>query len=117
MSPFFILYESEVLLLISTRGFSIFFFLLWKVLWALHQSGMLDIILYISSSANENAYYLHILEILSFMLREQNASELAHAALQRSQTEKIRDEAELLAIRHKEINDKQKKAKAYTGTR
>ncbi|XP_066149968.1 protein timeless homolog isoform X2 [Euwallacea fornicatus] len=88
-----------------------------QVLWALHQSGMLDIILYISSSAIENAYYLHILEILSFMLREQNASELAHAALQRSQTEKIRDEAELLAIRHKEINQRQKKAKAFSGTR
>ncbi|CAH1127073.1 unnamed protein product [Ceutorhynchus assimilis] len=88
-----------------------------QVLWALHQSGMLDIILYMTSSANENAYYLHILEILSFMLREQKASELANAALQRSQTEKIQDEAELLGIRHKEIIEKQKKAKVYTGTR
>lgn len=88
-----------------------------QVLWALHQSGMLDIILYITSSANESAYYLHILEILSFMLREQKASELAHAALQRSQTEKVRDEAELLAIRHREINEKQKKTKMFTGTR
>ncbi|KAL1505671.1 hypothetical protein ABEB36_005177 [Hypothenemus hampei] len=88
-----------------------------QVLWALHQSGMLDIILYITSSANENAYYLHILEILSFMLREQNASELARAALQRSQTEKVRDEAELLAIRHKEINEKQKKTRAFSGAR
>lgn len=51
------------------------------------------------------------------MLREQTASELAHAALQRSQTEKVRDEAELLAIRHKEINERQKKAKAFSGTR
>ncbi|XP_050308820.1 protein timeless homolog [Anthonomus grandis grandis] len=88
-----------------------------QVLWAFHQSGMLDIILYITSSQNESAYYLHILEILSYMLREQKASDLAHAALQRSQTEKVRDEAELLAIRHKEINEKQKKSKAYSGTR
>ncbi|KAF7285717.1 hypothetical protein GWI33_010138 [Rhynchophorus ferrugineus] len=88
-----------------------------QVLWALHQSGMLDIILYITSSSTESAYYLHILEILSFMLREQKASELAHAALQRSQTEKVRDEAELLAIRHREINDRQKKAKVFSGTR
>lgn len=51
------------------------------------------------------------------MLREQNASELAQAALQRSQTEKLRDEAELLAIRHKEFNERQKKTKAFSGTR
>lgn len=60
---------------------------------------------------------MHILEILSFMLREQNASELAHAALQRSQTEKIRDEAELLAIRHRETTQKQQKVKKYAGAR
>ncbi|KAJ8921929.1 hypothetical protein NQ315_008563 [Exocentrus adspersus] len=88
-----------------------------QVLWALHQSGMLDIILYISSSPNEKAYYMHVLEIMSFMLREQKASELATAALQRSQTEKLMDEAELLAIRHRESNQKQKKVKMFAGTR
>jgi timeless len=88
-----------------------------QVLWALHQSGMLDIILYITSSTNEKAYYMHTLEILSFMLREQRASELARAALQRSETEKIRDEAELLAIRHRETNQKQQKIKMYNGAR
>lgn len=87
------------------------------MLWALHQSGMLDIILYITSSTNEKAYYMHTLEILSFMLREQRASELARAALQRSETEKIRDEAELLAIRHRETNQKQQKIKMYNGAR
>lgn len=89
----------------------------FQVLWALHQSGMLDIILYITSSSNEQAYYMHILEILSFMLREQNAADLAGAALQRSQTEKIRDEAELLAIRHRETNQKQQKVRKYAGAR
>lgn len=78
---------------------------------------MLDIILYMTSSTNEQAYYMHLLEILSYMLREQKASELASAALQRSQTEKLRDEAELLSIRNKETNQKRKQAKAYTGTR
>lgn len=89
----------------------------FQVLWALHQSGMLDIILYVTSSSNEQAYYMHILEILSFMLREQKASELASAALQRSQTEKVRDEAELLAIRHRESNQKQDKVRKYAGAR
>lgn len=88
-----------------------------KVLWALHQSGMLDIILYIASSAWEQTYYMHVLEILSYMLREQAASELAQAALQRTQTEKLRDEAELLAIRHRESNQRQQKVRMYNGVR
>nr|XP_022919507.1 protein timeless homolog [Onthophagus taurus] len=88
-----------------------------QVLWALHQSAMLDIILYISSSITEQAYYMHILEILSFMLREQSASELASAALQRSQTEKLRDQAELVAIRQRENVQKQQKSRVLTGTR
>ncbi|CAH0553862.1 unnamed protein product [Brassicogethes aeneus] len=88
-----------------------------QVLWALHQSGMLDIMLYMTSSSAEQAYYMHLLEILSFMLREQKASELASAALQRSQNEKMRDEAELLSIRNRENNQKRLKVKAYTGTR
>lgn len=88
-----------------------------QVLWALHQSGMLDIILYITSSDHEQAYYMHVLEILSFMLREQSASELAQAAIQRSQTEKLRDEAELLAIRHRETHQRQQKVKMYNGAR
>ncbi|XP_060524214.1 protein timeless homolog isoform X2 [Cylas formicarius] len=88
-----------------------------QVLWAIHQSGMLDIILYVTSSSVEHMYYFHILEILSFMMREQRPSDLASAALQRSQVEKVRDEAELLAIRHRETRDKQKKAKMFAGAR
>lgn len=60
---------------------------------------------------------MHVLEVLSFMLREQSASELAQAAVQRSQTEKLRDEAELLAIRHRETNQRQQKVKMYNGAR
>ncbi|KAJ8982321.1 hypothetical protein NQ317_006666 [Molorchus minor] len=88
-----------------------------QVLWALHQSGMLDIILYMTSSSQEQAYYMHILEILSFMLREQKASELARAELRRNRTEKIRDEAELLAIRHRESNQRQAKSKMHASAR
>lgn len=70
-----------------------------------------------SSATNEKAYYMHILEILSHLLREQTASGLAHAALQRSETEKIRDEAELLAIRHRETMQKHQKIKMFNGSR
>lgn len=51
------------------------------------------------------------------MLREQQPHELANAALERSQSEKIRDEAELLNIRNLEHNKKQSKMKMYAGTR
>nr|CAD7447612.1 unnamed protein product [Timema bartmani] len=34
-----------------------------QILWALHQSGMVDIFLYISSMENEHQYYMHILEV------------------------------------------------------
>lgn len=88
-----------------------------QVLWALHQSGMLDIVLYVTSSSLEVAYYMHILEILSFMLREQNATELATAALQRSEIEKKRDEEELLSLRSRETLHKQARVKKYSGTR
>ncbi|KAK5650484.1 hypothetical protein RI129_001513 [Pyrocoelia pectoralis] len=88
-----------------------------QVLWSLHQSGMLDIILFIASSTSEQAYYMHIVEILSFMLREQSATSLATTELQRSETEKMRDEAELLLIRHHENNKKQEKIRKFAGAR
>ncbi|KAF9414109.1 hypothetical protein HW555_007868 [Spodoptera exigua] len=69
-----------------------------QVLWGLNQSGILDIILYMSSE-NEKQYFMHILEIISHLLREQNPSSLADAALQRSVDEKLRDDQELLSIR------------------
>lgn len=88
-----------------------------QVLWALHHSGLLDIILYITTNPAEQGYFMYILEILFFMLKTQQPNELANAALQRSQGEKIRDEAELVNIRHSELNVKHKKTKMYMGTR
>lgn len=78
---------------------------------------MLDIIVYISSSTAETAYYMHVLEVMSFMFREQSAAELAQAAPQRSHVEKVRDEAALMAIRHRETAQKQQKMKMYNGSR
>lgn len=42
-----------------------------QVLWALHQSGIIDLVLYIIGSADENQYHLHALEIVCLMYREQ----------------------------------------------
>nr|XP_021188135.2 protein timeless homolog isoform X2 [Helicoverpa armigera] len=87
-----------------------------QVLWALNQSGILDIILYMSSE-NEKQYFMHILEIISHLLREQNPSSLADAALQRSVDEKLRDDQELLSIRMSENKQRLNKIKQYSGTR
>nr|QCH40580.1 timeout [Chilo suppressalis] len=87
-----------------------------QVLWALNQAGILDIILYMSSE-NEKQYFMHILEIISHLLREQNPSSLADAALQRSVDEKLRDEQELLTIRMTENKNRINKLKQYSGSR
>ncbi|XP_055901939.1 protein timeless homolog [Eupeodes corollae] len=73
-----------------------------QVIWALHQSGILDLVLYVISSPDENQYHLHGLEILCLLFREQTAESLADASLQRSASEKQRDEQELIAARRRE---------------
>lgn len=84
-----------------------------QVLWTLHRSGILDIILYMASASAEQMYCIYILEILAYMFKEQSAKELANAAIQRSETEKLRDQAELLDIRHRENNIRQQKVKKF----
>lgn len=32
-------------------------------MWALHEGGMINLILYIASSENEQQYYFHVLEV------------------------------------------------------
>ncbi|KDR17447.1 Timeless-like protein, partial [Zootermopsis nevadensis] len=88
-----------------------------QVLWALHQSGISDLFLYIASSENEQLYYMHVLEIVSLMLREQNPEQLADTAVARSVEEKERDEVELVVIRQEEIFQRQAKVKKFTGAR
>ena len=51
------------------------------------------------------------------MFRDQNASQLATSGLQRSITEREKDEATLLAARLKEKEKKMEKVRKYAGTR
>ncbi|KAG8233129.1 hypothetical protein J437_LFUL010359 [Ladona fulva] len=85
-----------------------------QILWSLHVSGLVDIFLYLACSENEDQYYMYILEITSLMLREQNASKLAVAAAQRSISEQMRDESELVAIRRREMLARQEKVRKYS---
>lgn len=58
-----------------------------------------------------------VLQIISLMLRDQNAEVLASASVQRSDEEKQRDEQELMAVIKKEVEDKQKKMKKHIAAR
>lgn len=69
------------------------------------------------SSENEKQYFMHILEIVSHLLREQNPSALADATLRRSGQEKLRDDQELLAMRTSENKRRLDKVKQYSATR
>lgn len=73
-----------------------------QVLWALQQTGILNLILYILSSEQEHQYHLHSLEITCLIFREQTATSLADAQLTRSAAEKNRDELELIMSRKRE---------------
>jgi len=51
------------------------------------------------------------------MLRDQNAAELANASVNRSETEKQRDEHELKTVLENERKEKLDKLKKYSGSR
>ncbi|XP_046584148.1 LOW QUALITY PROTEIN: protein timeless homolog [Haliotis rubra] len=82
-----------------------------QVLWVIHVSGLEDMILYIASSENERQLCMHLLEIVSLMFREQTPDTLACAGMQRSMSEKEKDQRELELIREKE--QAQKKAHMF----
>lgn len=73
-----------------------------QVLWALHQSGVLELVLYLVGSEFEHQYHLHALEIICQMYREQTADSLVDASMQRSRVEKQRDDLELTLVRQRE---------------
>nr|XP_018907854.1 PREDICTED: protein timeless homolog [Bemisia tabaci] len=88
-----------------------------QVLWAMHTSGLIDLFVYLASSENETQYYLHILEIISLILREQTPEFLANVSASRSAEEKVKDNAALLVVRQKEIEEKAEKMRKYAGAR
>ena len=73
-----------------------------QILWALHESGMFDLILFILSSEYENQYQLHALEITHLIFREQKVETLADSTVQRTLAEKAADESALITARRLE---------------
>ncbi|KAL8620146.1 hypothetical protein ACOMHN_048090 [Nucella lapillus] len=73
-----------------------------QILWAIHVSGMEDLLLYVASAQEERHLCMHVLEIVSLMFREHSPQVLAFAGVQRSMSEKEKDERELEVARAKE---------------
>ncbi|KAH0946664.1 hypothetical protein HN011_009855, partial [Eciton burchellii] len=88
-----------------------------EILFAFNASNILNTLIFMIGNNDEQQYHMQILEIISLILCEQNANQLATAKLQRSTAEKESDEAKLVALRQKELREKVEKMKKYAGSR
>ncbi|XP_061471174.1 protein timeless homolog isoform X2 [Rhineura floridana] len=77
-----------------------------RVLWAIHISGMDDLLKFLASSQSEQQWSLHVLEIISLMFQNQNPEQLAATGQARLAKERGTDMAELEALRQKELAEK-----------
>lgn len=81
-----------------------------RLLWAIHLSGMDDLLLFLSSSSAEQQWSLHVLEIVSLMFRDQNPEQLAGVGQGRLAQERSTDVAELEVLRQREMAEKRTRA-------
>ncbi|XP_031205478.1 protein timeless homolog isoform X3 [Mastomys coucha] len=81
-----------------------------RLLWAIHLSGMDDLLLFLSSSSAEQQWSLHVLEIVSLMFRDQNPEQLAGVGQGRLAQERSTDVAELEVLRQREMAEKRARA-------
>ncbi|XP_068123672.1 protein timeless homolog [Hyperolius riggenbachi] len=77
-----------------------------KVLWAIHMSGMDDLVKFLASSETEQQWSMHVLETVSLMFRDQSAENLAAAGQVRSTAEKDTDVKHLDILRQREMAEK-----------
>uniref|UniRef100_W5M9F3 Timeless circadian clock n=1 Tax=Lepisosteus oculatus TaxID=7918 RepID=W5M9F3_LEPOC len=87
-----------------------------RLLWALHMSGMDDLLKFLASAQSEQQWSLHVLEVISLMFRDQTPEQLVGAGQARSAQEKQRDAQELLALRQKEQAERRSRS-LQRGTR
>jgi len=83
----------------------------------MHLSGMEDVVIYLASNDNERHFCMHVMEIISLMLREQDATTLATAAAQRSVAEQQKETDDLMAIVAKEASEREARYKKMTASR
>ncbi|XP_053311647.1 protein timeless homolog [Spea bombifrons] len=77
-----------------------------RVLWAVHMSGMDDLVKFLASSETEQQWSMHVLETVSLMFRDQNAEHLAATGQARSVTERTTDVKDLEILRQREIAER-----------
>ncbi|XP_036387570.1 LOW QUALITY PROTEIN: protein timeless homolog [Megalops cyprinoides] len=87
-----------------------------KLLWAIHMSGLDDLLKFLASAQSEQRWSLHVLEVISLMFRDQTPELLVSAGQTRSAEEKQRDAQELEALRQKEQAEKRSRT-LQRGTR
>ncbi|KAJ7418474.1 Protein timeless like protein [Willisornis vidua] len=81
-----------------------------RVLWALHISGMDDLLKFLASAQVEQQWALHVLEIISLMFRDQNPEELAALGQGPAGAEHREDTQELETLRQRELAEKRARA-------
>ncbi|XP_013014899.2 protein timeless homolog [Cavia porcellus] len=81
-----------------------------QLLWAIHLSGLDDLLLFLASSPAEQQWSLHVLEIISLMFRDQNPEQLARVGQGRLAQERSADVAELEMLRQREMAEKKARA-------
>ncbi|XP_071991124.1 protein timeless homolog [Engystomops pustulosus] len=77
-----------------------------KVLWAIHMSGMDDLVKFLASSETEQQWSMHVLETVSLMFRDQNADQLASTGQGRFSAERASDLKDLEILRQREMAEK-----------
>ncbi|KAI4891573.1 hypothetical protein NFI96_016569 [Prochilodus magdalenae] len=77
-----------------------------KLLWAIHMSGMDDLLKFLASAQSEQQWSMHVLEVISLMFRDQTPELLVSAGQSRSVQEKQKDTTELETLRQKELAEK-----------
>ncbi|GBN56120.1 Protein timeless [Araneus ventricosus] len=88
-----------------------------KILWNLHLSKIDTIILYLCANEDEYKYCLHVVEIISLMLREHSPEILASTSEVRSEAEKEKDAQDLMVVREREQNVKLQKFRSMISSR
>nr|XP_017524102.2 protein timeless homolog isoform X5 [Manis javanica] len=81
-----------------------------QLLWAIHLSGLDDLLLFLASSSAEQQWSLHVLEIISLMFRDQNPKLLAGVGQGHLAQERSTDVAELEVLRQREAAERKTRA-------
>ncbi|NXX51993.1 TIM protein, partial [Tricholaema leucomelas] len=81
-----------------------------RVLWALHLSGLDDLLKFLASCPAEQQWALHVLEIISLMFRDQSPEELAALGQGQAAAEHREDTRELAALRQRELAERRGRA-------